>query len=101
MIMIGKKHMGRAEKLQEWTAARRDVHRCESTHATRQQLLHQPSCTIQENKINKAKKLCACASIRNIEENGWNQTKTAKVLGIQRTYVVRLINELNIRVNKV
>ena len=36
-----------------------------------------------------------------LEENGWNQTKTAKVLGIQRTYVVRLINELNIRVNKV
>lgn len=32
-----------------------------------------------------------------LEENAWNQTKTAKVLGIQRTYVIKLINELNIR----
>ena len=32
-----------------------------------------------------------------LEENNWNQTKTAKVLGIQRTYVIRLINELQIR----
>lgn len=32
-----------------------------------------------------------------LEENGWNQTKTAKILGIQRTYVIKLINELNIR----
>lgn len=32
-----------------------------------------------------------------LEENGWNQTKTAGVLGIQRTYVIRLMNELNIR----
>jgi hypothetical protein len=77
--MRGKKDMGRVEKLQEWIAARRDVHRCESTHATRQQLLHQPSRTIQENKINKAKKLCACASIRNIEQTGWNQIEDSKI----------------------
>ncbi len=32
-----------------------------------------------------------------LEENNWNQTKTAKVLGIQRTYVIRLIDELQIR----
>src|SRR5574344_1293384 len=32
-----------------------------------------------------------------LEENNWNQTKTAKILGIQRTYVIKLINELNIR----
>ena len=32
-----------------------------------------------------------------LEENGWNQTKTAQVLGIQRTYVIKLINELDIR----
>ncbi|MCQ2592150.1 MAG: sigma 54-interacting transcriptional regulator [Treponema sp.] len=32
-----------------------------------------------------------------LEENNWNQTKAAKVLGIQRTYVIRLINELDIR----
>ena len=35
--------------------------------------------------------------IKILEENNWNQTKTAKVLGIQRTYVIRLINELQIR----
>lgn len=35
-----------------------------------------------------------------LEENGWNQTKTAKTLGIQRTYVIKLINELGIRINK-
>lgn len=34
--------------------------------------------------------------IRILSENGWNQTKTAAVLGIQRTYVIRLMNELNI-----
>ena len=32
-----------------------------------------------------------------LEENDWNQTKAAKVLGIQRTYVIRLIDELQIR----
>lgn len=34
---------------------------------------------------------------RILEENGWNQTKSAQILGIQRTYVIKLINELNIR----
>lgn len=32
-----------------------------------------------------------------LEETGWNQTQAAKILGIQRTYVIRLINELQIR----
>ncbi len=32
-----------------------------------------------------------------LEENDWNQTKAARVLGIQRTYVIRLMNELHIR----
>lgn len=32
-----------------------------------------------------------------LEKNGWNQTKAAKVLGIQRTYLSRLLNELGIR----
>lgn len=32
-----------------------------------------------------------------LEECGWNQTKAARLLGIQRTYVIRLINELQIR----
>lgn len=35
-----------------------------------------------------------------LEYNGWNQTKAARVLGIQRTYVIKLINELDIRRNK-
>ena len=34
--------------------------------------------------------------IRILSENGWNQTKAATVLGIQRTYVIRLMNELHI-----
>ncbi len=34
--------------------------------------------------------------IRILSENGWNQTKAANVLGIQRTYVIRLMNELHI-----
>jgi len=32
-----------------------------------------------------------------LEENGWNQTEAAKDLDIQRTYLSRLIRELNIR----
>lgn len=35
--------------------------------------------------------------IKILEENGWNQTKAAKVMDIQRTYLSRLLNELNIR----
>ncbi|TVQ39823.1 MAG: GAF domain-containing protein [Spirochaetaceae bacterium] len=31
-----------------------------------------------------------------LEQNGWNQTATARVLGIQRTYLSRLIRELDI-----
>lgn len=32
-----------------------------------------------------------------LEENNWNQTKAAKTLDIQRTYISRLMNELHIR----
>ncbi len=32
-----------------------------------------------------------------LEETSWNQTEAGKILGIQRTYVSRLMNELNIR----
>ena len=32
-----------------------------------------------------------------LEETSWNQTEAGKILGIQRTYVSRLINELGIR----
>lgn len=35
--------------------------------------------------------------IKVLIENNWNQTKTAKILGIQRTYVVKLISDLNIK----
>lgn len=35
--------------------------------------------------------------IKILEDCGWNQTKAGKVLGIQRTYVSRLMNELQIR----
>ena len=47
-----------------------------------------------KNAVDKFKK----AYIKQIlaETNG-NQTKTAKILGIQRTYVSRLLNELHIR----
>ncbi len=34
---------------------------------------------------------------RILAQNGWNQTATAKALGIQRTYLSRLIKELKIR----
>ena len=32
-----------------------------------------------------------------LNETSWNQTEAGKILGIQRTYVSRLLNELNIR----
>jgi Nif-specific regulatory protein len=35
-----------------------------------------------------------------LEENHWNQTETARALGIQRTYLSRLIKELDIRNTK-
>ncbi|MBQ5471850.1 MAG: sigma-54-dependent Fis family transcriptional regulator [Treponema sp.] len=35
-----------------------------------------------------------------LDECKWNQTKAAMMLGIQRTYVSRLMNELHIRENK-
>jgi transcriptional regulator with PAS, ATPase and Fis domain len=34
--------------------------------------------------------------ISSLDKNDWNQTKTAKILKIQRTYLARLIKELNI-----
>ncbi len=44
--------------------------------------------------INKFK----AAYIKKIlDETSWNQTEAGKILGIQRTYVSRLLNELNIR----
>lgn len=34
--------------------------------------------------------------IQVLEDNNWNQTKTAKLLDIQRSYLARLVKELNI-----
>jgi Nif-specific regulatory protein len=34
---------------------------------------------------------------RTLEKKGWNQTNAAKELGIQRTYLSRLLKELNIQ----
>jgi Nif-specific regulatory protein len=34
--------------------------------------------------------------MKALEDNHWNQTETAKVLDIQRTYLSRLIKELDI-----
>ena len=36
---------------------------------------------------------------QSLELNSWSQTQTAKILGIQRTYLSRLIKELEIRKN--
>lgn len=38
--------------------------------------------------------------VKILEECGWNQTKASAILGIQRTYVSRLMNELHIREKK-
>jgi len=35
-----------------------------------------------------------------LESHNWNQTETARELDIQRTYLSRLIKELNITVQK-
>ena len=32
-----------------------------------------------------------------LEETGWNQTAAAKILDVQRTYVSKLLNELQIK----
>ncbi|RPJ06217.1 MAG: Fis family transcriptional regulator, partial [Spirochaetaceae bacterium] len=34
---------------------------------------------------------------KSLDLNSWNQTKTARELGIQRTYLSRLLKELNIQ----
>jgi transcriptional regulator with GAF, ATPase, and Fis domain len=50
-----------------------------------------------KNAMNRFKKAYV---MRILEETSWNQTKTGKILGIQRTYVSRLLNELHIREEK-
>lgn len=38
--------------------------------------------------------------VKILDQTSWNQTKAGKILGIQRTYVSRLLNELHIREEK-
>ncbi|MBQ2480244.1 MAG: sigma-54-dependent Fis family transcriptional regulator, partial [Treponema sp.] len=47
-----------------------------------------------KNAVNEFKKRYVKAIL---EQNDWNQTKSAKVLGIQRTYVSKLLTELEIK----
>lgn len=47
-----------------------------------------------KSAINKFKKSYVT---KILEQTSWNQTEAGKILGIQRTYVSRLINELGIR----
>ena len=47
-----------------------------------------------KNAVNEFKKRYVKAIL---EQNDWNQTKSAKVLGIQRTYVSKLLAELEIK----
>ena len=65
--------------------------------ASGQELL-QTAEVIQDKSLKTAVNAFKKAYVTKIlEENNWNQTKAAKVLGIQRTYVIRLIDELQIR----
>ena len=34
---------------------------------------------------------------RILEQTGWNQTRTAQILDVQRTYVSRLMSELDVK----
>lgn len=64
-------------------------------NTTKQELINQPD---DDKTLKTAVDLFKKEYVTKVlEENGWNQTKAAKILGIQRTYVIRLINELQIR----
>jgi Nif-specific regulatory protein len=50
-----------------------------------------------DRSLKTAEKVFKANFIRKVlDENGWNQTETAKALDIQRTYLSRLIKELNL-----
>jgi len=52
---------------------------------------------VTERNLKNAVNLFKSNFIRRVlEENGWNQTEAARALAIQRTYLSRLIKELNI-----
>lgn len=59
--------------------------------------------SLNENDVYENKKLKDAVNIfkrhfiqKALEQNGWNQTETSRTLGIQRTYLSRLIKELDI-----
>ena len=67
-----------------------------------EELANEYSLSSDEDKtlktaINKFKKAYVC---KILDQTSWNQTKAGKILGIQRTYVSRLLNELHIREDK-
>jgi Nif-specific regulatory protein len=54
-----------------------------------------------DRNLKKATNVFRANFIRKVlDENQWNQTETAKALDIQRTYLSRLIKDLNIRKGK-
>jgi Nif-specific regulatory protein len=54
-----------------------------------------------DRNLKKATNVFKANFIRKVlDENQWNQTETAKALDIQRTYLSRLIKDLNIRKGK-
>jgi Nif-specific regulatory protein len=54
-----------------------------------------------ERNLKNAVNIFKSGFIRKVlEENNWNQTETSKALAIQRTYLSRLIKELNIGTSK-
>ena len=54
-----------------------------------------------DRNLKKASNVFKANFIRKVlDENQWNQTETAKALDIQRTYLSRLIKDLNIRKGK-
>ncbi|MFP4483521.1 MAG: sigma 54-interacting transcriptional regulator [Spirochaetaceae bacterium] len=75
---------------------------------TRRELIHPEDLILQPNRKVRADRY-ASRSLKEsvnifkkqfirttLEHHGWNQTHAAKALGIQRTYLSRLIKELNI-----
>ncbi|MCL2138332.1 MAG: sigma 54-interacting transcriptional regulator [Treponema sp.] len=68
---------------------------------TREDLFFETEKTVQENTDRNLKTMLnvfkSSFISKVLDENKWNQTETAKVLGIQRTYLSRLIKELDIK----
>jgi len=64
-------------------------------------LIESKSSTIETNLVKRSLKTSVTVFKKHfirkaLEENGWNQTETARALDIQRTYLSRLLKELEI-----